>query len=172
MAGNNNQLVMWQWNCASFKRRRAPLQQFVTSQAVKPHVIILQETLGDALTFPGYRVVSVREEGKRGLATLVARKCSFQEHILQLGKTRAEVIMVEIIPNSWLKNSVFILNVYSSPSDNRQAFASITAKAVALAKAASIVVAGDFSSARRLGLPWAILQGQQSPKGGIRLTVR
>lgn len=74
MAGNTNELVVWQWNCASFKRRRAPLLHFVASQAVKPHVIMLQETLGDALTFPGYRVVSVREQGKRGLATLVAKK--------------------------------------------------------------------------------------------------
>lgn len=54
MAGNTNPLVVWQWNCASVKRRRATLQQFVASQAVKPHVIILQETLDDALTFPGY----------------------------------------------------------------------------------------------------------------------
>ncbi|KAH8026831.1 hypothetical protein HPB51_025445 [Rhipicephalus microplus] len=95
---------------------------------------MLQETLGDALTFPGYRVVSVREQGKRGLATLVAKKCSFHEHKLQLGNSKAEVIILEIIPNSWLKNSVFLLNVYSSPSDKRQGFASIMAKAVALAR--------------------------------------
>lgn len=117
MAVNSNKLVVWQWNCASFQRRKAPLQQFVSAQAVKPHVILLQETLDDTPTLPGYRVVSIREEGKRGLATLVARKCSFQVHKLPLGKTRGEIIMVEIIPNNWLKSSVFLLNIYSSPSD-------------------------------------------------------
>lgn len=146
MARNVSELVVWQWNCASFKRRRAPLQQFVSSQEVKPHVILLQETLGESLSFTGYRVISEREEGKRGLATLVARKCSYQLHKLQIGKTRAEVIMVEIIPNNWLKNSVFILNIYSSPADYRQAYASILAKAVALAKGSPLVVAGDFNA--------------------------
>lgn len=160
MADNTNELVVWQWNCASFKRRRAPLLHFIASQAVKPHVIMLQETLGDALTFPGYRVVSVREQGKRGLATLVAKKCSFQEHKLQLGNSKAEVIILEIIPNSWLKNSVFLLNVYSSPSDKRQGFASIMAKAVALARGAPIVVAGDFNAPHDA---WGY--ARQSPKG-------
>lgn len=146
MAVNSNKLVVWQWNCASFQRRKAPLQQFVSAQAVKPHVILLQETLDDTPTFPGYRVVSIREEGKRGLATLVARKCSFQVHKLPLGKTRVEIIMVEIIPNNWLKSSVFLLNIYSSPSDQRQAFATIMTKAVALTKGAPIVIAGDFNA--------------------------
>ncbi|KAH8010097.1 hypothetical protein HPB51_024772 [Rhipicephalus microplus] len=121
---------------------------------------MLQETLGDALTFPGYRVVSVRELGKRGLATLVAKKCSFHEHKLQLGNSKAEVIILEIIPNSWLKNIVFFLNVYSSPSDKRQGFASIMAKAVALARGALIVVAGDFNAPNDA---WGY--ARQSPKG-------
>lgn len=107
------------------------------------------------LSFTGYRVISERKEGKRSLATLVARKCSYQVHKLQMGKTRAEVIMVEIISNNWLRNSVFILNIYSSPADHRQAYAFILAKA--LAKGSPLVVAGEFKrSARRLGLHQAM----------------
>lgn len=148
MANNSTrELVVWQWNCASFKKRKAPLLQFLASQADKPHVIILQDTLGSKATLPGYRVGSSKfEQGKRGVATLVANKCSFQERDLKLGNVKAEATAIEIIPNGWLKNSVFVVNVYSSPSDHRQSFASIITKATSMARGAPLIVAGDFNA--------------------------
>lgn len=79
---------------------------------------------------------------------------------MQLGNTRAEVMLIEIIPSSWLKNSVFILNIYSSPRDRHQAFLSIIAKAAAKARDAPLVVAGDFNAAHQA---WGYVR--HSPKG-------
>lgn len=146
MAGNTNELVVWQWNCASFQRHKAPLPQYIKSQAVKPHVLLLQETLCESPSLAGYRAVAGRDENKRGIATLVSKKCSFQEHRMQLGRSRVEALLVEIIPNSWLKQSVYILNVYSPPSQQRQTFHSILAKASSLARGSPLIVAGDFNA--------------------------
>ncbi|KAH9366155.1 hypothetical protein HPB48_012723 [Haemaphysalis longicornis] len=108
---------IWQWNCASFKQRRATLQQYLESQPKKPQVILLQETLCETLTIPGYRVVAAGEQGKRGLATLVSTQVSFQEHVLKINSAKLENIMIEIVPNVKWSARLFILNVYDSPSD-------------------------------------------------------
>lgn len=65
---------------------------------------------------------------------------------MQLGRSPAQAL-VEIIPNRWLKQSVYILNVYSPPSEQRQTFHSILAKASSLARGSPLVVAGDFNAA-------------------------
>ncbi|XP_037567823.1 uncharacterized protein LOC119448665 [Dermacentor silvarum] len=83
----------------------------------------------ETITLPGYRAVSSLAENGHGIATLIAKKCAFQEHDLRLGNTKLEASLVEIIPNSWLKNSVYVMNVYCSPRDNRQTFYSLTTKA-------------------------------------------
>lgn len=73
MAGNTNKLVVWQWNYTSFQRREATLQQYIKSQGVKPHVLLLQETFCESPSLAGYRAVAGRGENKRGRATLVSK---------------------------------------------------------------------------------------------------
>lgn len=162
MAVNNEEFVVWQWNCASYKQRKAPLQQFIAAQEVKPHVILLQETLCDTLALPGYRTVTARAQGHRGLATLVARHCSFQEHKLKLGGSHIETLMIEIIPNGRIKDRLFILNIYSSPSHYHQSFTSVVAKAAALARNFPIIIAGDFNASHAA---WGYPRHMSSRKG-------
>lgn len=85
-------------------------------------------------------------ESKRGIATLVSKKLAYVEHDIQPGRGRMEALLVEVIPNSWLKQSVFILNVYSPPSDQRQSFHSLFMKAASLARESPLVIAGDFNA--------------------------
>ncbi|XP_049520476.1 uncharacterized protein LOC119444265 [Dermacentor silvarum] len=73
-------------------------------------------------------------------------KCAFQERVLHLGNTKLEASLVEIIPNSWLKNSVYAINVYCSPRDNCQTFYSLTTKASSKARETPLVMAGDFNA--------------------------
>lgn len=148
MARPDSKLIVWQWNCASFRRRRPQLVQFIKTREPqeRPHVILLQETGMETITLPGYRAVSSLAENGHGIATLIAKKCAFQEHDLRLGNTKLEASLVEIIPNSWLKNSVYVMNVYCSPRDNRQTFYSLTTKASSKARETPLVMAGDFNA--------------------------
>lgn len=54
--------------------------------------------------------------------------------------------MVEIIPNSQIREQLFILNVYSAPSDYHQSFKALISKASALAKNKPLIIAGDFNA--------------------------
>ncbi|KAH8018824.1 hypothetical protein HPB51_012328 [Rhipicephalus microplus] len=89
--------------------------------------------------------MSFRGEGQRGLAALVSNKCVFSEHTLALGNSTLEAQLVEIIPNSWLKCSIFAQNVYTSPRNHQQAFSSVVAKAATLAGKSPLVAIGDFN---------------------------
>ncbi|XP_075550280.1 uncharacterized protein LOC142583674 [Dermacentor variabilis] len=100
----------------------------------------------ETISLQGYRAVSSLAENGLGIAILIANKCAFQEHDLRLGNTKLEALLVEIIPNSWLKNSVFVINVYCSPRDNRQTFYSLTTKASSKARETPLVMAGDFNA--------------------------
>ncbi|XP_072140696.1 uncharacterized protein [Dermacentor andersoni] len=59
---------------------------------------------------------------------------------------KAEHVMIEIIPGRLRRQSVFILNVYSSPNDLRQRFKALLRKAINLAGTSPLVIAGDFNA--------------------------
>ncbi|XP_075553731.1 uncharacterized protein LOC142586366 [Dermacentor variabilis] len=150
MADKTGKLFVWQWNCASLKRRKASLQQFVKEQADKPHVLLLQETLCEEATFSGYRVVSTKGDGRRGVITMFKKAISFKEHEITIGRadasTTLEAQLVEIIPSGRIKQSIFVLNVYSPPTDQRQSFRGLLGRAVAIAGDSPLIVAGDFNA--------------------------
>lgn len=145
MAKLNKTFVIWQWNCASFHRKKAVLQQFVSSQENKPAVILLQETLKGEVALRGYRSVACWGEGKRGVATLISKEFSFEVRDVR-PDLKVEHILIELIPNSRLKEHLFILNVYSSPSDTRETFNALLCKASKIAGSAPLTVAGDFNA--------------------------
>ncbi|CAN8008761.1 unnamed protein product, partial [Ixodes pacificus] len=120
---------IWQWNCRGFQRKRAVIQQFIRSHPEKPHVILLQETLSDVATLPGYKSHIVYGEGKRGICTLVSKGCTSVTHDLFLDSSKVEHSFVAIIPSGRLKCSIFILHIYSSPKDLKQRFASLFRRA-------------------------------------------
>uniref|UniRef100_A0A131YJM0 Tick transposon n=1 Tax=Rhipicephalus appendiculatus TaxID=34631 RepID=A0A131YJM0_RHIAP len=112
---------IWQWNCGGILSKRGTLQQFVRSHSEKPQVILLQETLSDSVTLPGYKAHVFKGEG-RGIATLVSSEFTFVTHDLGVRPRKMEISLVEVISSASNLSSILILNIYSSPSDHRQRF--------------------------------------------------
>ncbi|KAH9384900.1 hypothetical protein HPB48_026930 [Haemaphysalis longicornis] len=83
MASITKAFRAWQWNCRGFNPKKAALQQFIRSQAEKPHVILLQETLVADLPFTGYKAESLREDKGRGVAILINKKIPYIRHELR-----------------------------------------------------------------------------------------
>ncbi|KAG0436899.1 hypothetical protein HPB47_017709 [Ixodes persulcatus] len=127
MASGNSGIIIWQWNCRGFAGKKAVLQQHIRHAARKPDVILLQETLTDAPTLMGYREHVCTIEG-RGLCTLVRKGLTFVDH--ELGGVQVEHSFVELIPTKHRKQSIFVLNVYSNPSNRRQRFRALLQKAL------------------------------------------
>ncbi|XP_037572179.1 uncharacterized protein LOC119454280 [Dermacentor silvarum] len=71
-----------------------------------------------------------------------------------------EHVMVELLPGNASRQSVYILNVYSSPSHHKQRFKRLFQKAIRLAGSNPIVIAGDFNAAHRT---W--VYAYDTPKG-------
>ncbi|KAH7954341.1 hypothetical protein HPB49_017842 [Dermacentor silvarum] len=60
--------------------------------------------------------------------------------------SKTETSLVEVISSQSKISSIFILNVYSSPSDHRQRFKTIITRATKLAGNSPLVVAADFNA--------------------------
>ncbi|KAH7941594.1 hypothetical protein HPB49_015148 [Dermacentor silvarum] len=146
MARPNDEMRIWQWNCRSFARKKASLQQYLRSHEAKPHVVLLQETVVPTTTFSGYQWLP-GPSGGRGTATLVANKITWLVHDLDMPEI--EHVMVELLPGNASRQSVYILNLYSSPSHHKQRFKRLFQKAIRLAASNPIVIAGDFNATHR-----------------------
>ncbi|KAM7307743.1 hypothetical protein ISCGN_011379 [Ixodes scapularis] len=144
MASGNSGITIWQWNCRGFAGKKAVLQQHIRHAARKPDVILLQETLTDAPTLMGYREHVCTIEG-RGLCTLVRKGLTFVDH--ELGGVKVEHSFVELIPTKRRKQSIFVLNVYSNPSDRRQRFWALLQKALKTTGSQTLIAGGDFNAA-------------------------
>lgn len=71
--------------------------------------------------------------------------------------------MIEIIPSSANRESIFILNVYSSPKDLRQRFKALITKATQLARDSPLIIAGDFNAPYHTwGYPYNTSKGRTS----------
>lgn len=142
MAPDPPSITVWQWNCRGLQPKRAVLQQHIEHAKKKPDVILLQETLTATPTLPGYRV-QVGPAGGRGLCTLVRKGLTFLEHEI---KNKIEHVYTEVIPTKNNKKSLFILNLYSSPSQKHQRFKSLLHKAGNIAKDSKLLACGDFNA--------------------------
>lgn len=135
---------MWQWNCRGFGRKKAVIQQHIARAARKPDVILLQETLIDAPSLPGYRVHKGPPDG-RGLCTLVRKGLTFVEHELH-NTIKIEHTLTEIIPGKKRKGSIFLLNVYSNPSKRKERFKTLLHRASTAAGRNTLIACGDFNA--------------------------
>lgn len=144
MASNAPQLTVWQWNCRSFNGKKAAIQQHIKYAKNAPDVILLQETLEDAPTLPGYRAHSSPTEG-RGVCTFVKKGLPFIEHDYK--NTKIEHTFIELIPTRKRKCSIFILNIYSSPTQRLQRFRSLLHRACKTADRHRLLIGGDFNAA-------------------------
>lgn len=145
---------IWQWNCNSFNKKKANLTQLVRSCKEKPHVIILQECGAEKnirnMSFSGYRVsrptLDPDFKQARGIATLIRKDVSFMERGTPTYKKGLESLLTEIIPSRALNAHLYILNVYSSPTDRLRNFTKLLTSAASQAKNRPLIVAGDFNA--------------------------
>lgn len=141
---------IWQWNCAGYNNKRPVLQQYFRSTQNKPDVIALQEAGSGYVTLTGYKAVECQTRG-RGLYVLINKQHTHIEHDLKIRDKSLEYLMIELVlPTSYKgqrPNSLFILNLYSSPRKRHQQFKNILDKAQQLAENKQLIVCGDFNAA-------------------------
>lgn len=112
---NAEQLVVWQWNCRGFRRKRGSLQQYIATSTNPPDVILLQE-VNCTPSLSGYSTLS-------GVSPLVGALVS--KHVTcRMHTTNIDIPhqILEIITQGKRSESLFILNAYSSPVRERTVF--------------------------------------------------
>lgn len=153
--GKSNALVLWQWNCRGFRKKRGNLEQFIktTGSDEAPDVICLQET-GVQTKLSNYKSFCDLEEGASGecpkkkpiVATLVRRNLPAVRRDIGEDTTAANHVLVELIPDRKHRgSSIFVLNIYSSPRSNHR-FAKLFRKVLDLARGSTIIIVGDFNA--------------------------
>ncbi|KAH6943836.1 hypothetical protein HPB50_000130 [Hyalomma asiaticum] len=102
------------------------------------------------MSFSGYRVsrptLDPDFKQARGIATLIRNDISFVERDTPTYKKGLESILTEIIPSRALKAHLYILNLYSSPTDRLRNFTKLFTSAALQAKDRPLIVAGDFNA--------------------------
>lgn len=150
MAGQTGNITIWQWNCASFLRRKAALLQLIKAQASMPHVLLLQETLSEKVVLSGYRSISQKGANGRGIATLVRKDTSFEQHEVKIcdsdKRSGLEAQLIEIIPNGKIRSNIFVFNLYSPPSAYKHNIRSLLHRVATAARSHPLIVAGDFNA--------------------------
>lgn len=137
-----NTYKTWQWNCTGYSRKRANLQQYLINNE-QPNVILLQETNTKA-KLSGYRSFNeTTPRDKPAVATLVQRNLTVTPH--EIKQDTIPHLLLQIVPTKKRDDSLFILNVYSSPRRNHR-FLALLKKVFRIADNRAVLVAGDFNA--------------------------
>lgn len=75
---------------------------------------------------------------------MVRKGLTFMEH--EIAACNIEHAFVEIIPGKKRKGSVYLLNIYSNPSQRKQKFKTLLRKACAVAGSHTLLACGDFNA--------------------------
>lgn len=161
MAKNNTksaeQLEIWQWNCRTFHKRAAALQNYIISAPIQPDVICLQEVGPKMVKLQGY--YCLQDLNYPRVATLVSKSIAAKmEHIDSLEINHQ---IISLLPLKRGRARTVIVNLYSPPKDRNEDFAELLTEAVRIAGARDrLVVLGDFNAPNTTwGYP------RDSPKG-------
>ncbi|KAH6945086.1 hypothetical protein HPB50_007146 [Hyalomma asiaticum] len=125
---------------------------------------MVQETLTETVSLSGYTPHVTKGPDGRGICTLASKKCTTILHNLHMGHSRVEHSLIEIIPGSKLRNSIFVLNIYSSPKGRHHRFTTLLSKALTIARnaGAPTVIAGDFNAPHHAwGYPRTTAEGAE-----------
>lgn len=125
---------------------------------------MLQETLTEMVSLSGYTPHITKSPDGRGICTLVSNQYTSITHNLHMRHSKVEHSLIEIIPGSKLRNSIFILHIYSSPKGRHHRFTTLLSKAITIASnaGAPIVIAGDFNAPHHAwGYPRTIAKGAE-----------
>ncbi|KAG0432617.1 hypothetical protein HPB47_020688 [Ixodes persulcatus] len=137
---------VWQWNCRGYRRKRGALTQFLAAQEQQPDDIALQEA-GCVPSLSGYIAFcqeTTSEEEKPRVSTLVSKHISVIERSLE---TSIPYVFLELLPRKRGHCSLFLLNVYSSPSKSKDTLNLLRdALRIACPKDNNLLIVGDFNA--------------------------
>lgn len=142
MAATVTSIAVRQWYCRRLQGKREVLQH-IEHAGHKLDIILLQETLTATPSLPGYRV-QTGQPGGQGLCTFVRKGITMVWH--KITRVEMEHSFSEIVIGRDTKQSVFVLNIYSNPSQTQQRFKTILQKASMAAGNAKLLVCGDFNA--------------------------
>ncbi|KAH7961535.1 hypothetical protein HPB52_009909 [Rhipicephalus sanguineus] len=74
-----------------------------------------------------------------------SQRLTFVDH--ELSGVQMEHALIELVPTKRRKESIFLLNVYSSPSKQRQRFRALLQKKLKIAGSRTLIEGGDFNAA-------------------------
>ncbi|KAG0424693.1 hypothetical protein HPB47_028102 [Ixodes persulcatus] len=125
--------------------RTGALTQFLATQEHQPDATALQEA-GGVPSLSGYITFcqeTTSEEEKPGVSTLVSKHIPVIEHSLE---TSIPYVFLELLPQKRGHCSLFLLNVYSSPSKSKDTFNHLFRDALRIAcpKDNNILIVGEF----------------------------
>lgn len=142
------QLVVWQWNCRGFRQKRGSLQQYVATSTNPPDVILLQEP-NCTPSLSGYSPLS-------GVSPLVGALVS-KRVTCRMHTTSSDIPhqILEVITQGKRGDSLFILNVYSSPRSRTHCFYRLLKEFGSLGRVC--VVCGDFNAPH---VAWGYVKSQ------------
>ncbi|KAH6938306.1 hypothetical protein HPB50_008440 [Hyalomma asiaticum] len=149
-------LEIWQWNCRGIRRKQALLKQHISSCGALPDIIALQET-GCSPALAGYSVYEGIGQSK--VATLVHKAVTAIRH--DIDATDIDHVFIEIITQKRSQESIFLLNIYSPPSQRKANFNYLLGKAQQAAGRKGIVILGDFNAWHK---SWGYLKETQKGK--------
>lgn len=140
-----NASTFWQWNCRGYQRKRALLQQYLELQQEAPVAIVLQETGKAPVRLSGYQNFDSGKGDKSRVTTFVKRNIATIVH--DVSPSEAEAVLVEIITGKKNSDSIFLLNVYSTPRQKKIKFITLFRKALKAAAGRPLIIMGDFNAA-------------------------
>lgn len=109
-------IEIWQWNCRGY-RKKGQLLQYINTQLTPPDIIALQEKGKTTPTLKGYTCYE-----KERTAILISKSLTAIAHD-SIADTDIDHGIVEIIPKKKRKDSsVFVINLYSPPSQKEADF--------------------------------------------------
>lgn len=119
------------------------MQQYIETLQEKPLAIALQET-GKKITLPGYQAFHSDRGEKSHVTTLVKRNIATIEH--EIHSKTIEGVLVEMITGRKQEPSLFLLNIYSRPRQQKVRFRALFRAALKAAGRNPLVIVGDFNA--------------------------
>lgn len=156
--------TIWQWNCRGYRRKRGALMHYIGTKDFAPDIIALQEP-NCPPSLSGYTMFMQMDSGPEATlyraATLVAKHISVINHSFKQHRHIPHTLL-EILPKKKTLPSLFVLNVYSSPSQKADDFRALFHDAIQVVqpRTNSLVIVGDFNAAHPT---WGYVK--ENPKG-------
>lgn len=134
-------VVVWQWNCRGFTRKRHNLQQLISTEATPPALIAIQEP-GKHIKLTGYQ--SFHTPNNPYTAVLVQRNIPADHHVFDSISIPHDLVV--LYPPKRTASRLYVLNVYSSPKAHTHNFSNLLTLTKRAAAHHPLIILGDFNA--------------------------